>query len=356
MTDFILRIHAYVRLLLSVIKVAWYRFLDKEVVYIAGIPSHVNIGDRAIGLAECDFVRKWVPNKGIVKLHMSTLTYTGRIMPRRIVKGNDIFALHGGGNLGNVYMEEVIFRMFVIENYTDNKVIIFPQTMNFQDNQTGRKELKKHELVFGSHKNLTLFAREKTSYGLMKKHFPNNTVHLVPDIVLSYHPPKKVLVNRYILMILRNDIEKNLDEQVSNNIQANVKRASRELPIIYSDMIYQRSRLMSSIVPDRVVVNKKMREISRAKYVVTDRLHGMVFSAIQGIPVIAMSNYDWKISGVYDWLKSNPYITYVDDPSNFSDDFKQFISRHDDSRQEAYSPDQFDEHWKIIAKSIDSSK
>ena len=51
--------------------------------------------------------------------------------------------------------------------------------------------------------------------------------------------------------------------------------------------------------------------LGRAEFVITDRLHGMIFCALEGIPCIALDNSYQKVLGAYEWLKSLEYIHYV---------------------------------------------
>ena len=55
-----------------------------------------------------------------------------------------------------------------------------------------------------------------------------------------------------------------------------------------------------------------MEEIRKTSLVITDRLHGMVFSAITATPCIAFSNYNHKIKGTYEWLSYLTYIKYAE--------------------------------------------
>ena len=59
-------------------------------------------------------------------------------------------------------------------------------------------------------------------------------------------------------------------------------------------------------------VRKKMQEFSDAELVITDRLHGMIFSALTGTPCVVFSNYNHKVKGTYEWIKYLPYIRYVE--------------------------------------------
>ena len=54
------------------------------------------------------------------------------------------------------------------------------------------------------------------------------------------------------------------------------------------------------------------RSYSGCELVITDRLHGMLFSAITNTPCIVFDNSYGKISSLYDtWLKDNNGITFT---------------------------------------------
>ena len=82
-----------------------------------------------------------------------------------------------GGNFGDLYRQHSEFRRIVIESYPRNKVIILPQTIFYED-----KELISEDARFYvKYPNVTICAREKYSYDLLKAHFSNPCL-LVPDM------------------------------------------------------------------------------------------------------------------------------------------------------------------------------
>lgn len=60
----------------------------------------------------------------------------------------------------------------------------------------------------------------------------------------------------------------------------------------------------------RKCVIDKLQEFSTVRLVITDRLHGMVFSVITGTACIAFRNY--KIEGIYKWIEYLQYIQFRD--------------------------------------------
>ena len=63
---------------------------------------------------------------------------------------------------------------------------------------------------------------------------------------------------------------------------------------------------------ERKEVQNKLLEISHAKLVITDRLHGMIYSVITGTPVIAMDNISGKVGQAYtQWLVDFNFVKFV---------------------------------------------
>jgi len=54
-----------------------------------------------------------------------------------------------------------------------------------------------------------------------------------------------------------------------------------------------------------------LNDFSSSKLVVTDRLHGMVFSAITETPCIVINSLSPKVEGCYEWLKDLDYICFA---------------------------------------------
>ena len=58
----------------------------------------------------------------------------------------------------------------------------------------------------------------------------------------------------------------------------------------------------------------KIQMFATAKFVITDRLHGMIFCAISKTPCFVFANSNHKIKGIYEaWLKKNCLIKFYDD-------------------------------------------
>ena len=62
---------------------------------------------------------------------------------------------------------------------------------------------------------------------------------------------------------------------------------------------------------------KIIKQFSKSKLVVTDRLHGMILSVITGTNCIAFDNSSGKVSGVYDTIKDDDVnVEFIENYNN----------------------------------------
>lgn len=91
--------------------------------------------------------------------------------------------LHGGGNFGDVWESPHMFRLKAIEKYRDNPIVIFPQTVYYNDPGRASRDAE----LFARHPRLTICARDRVSCEFLRKHFTNNIL-LVPDMAFCIPP------------------------------------------------------------------------------------------------------------------------------------------------------------------------
>ena len=274
-------------------------------IILFGVPTHENIGDAAIVIAEEKFIKdNFKDDEYIRVLDTETDKEIERI--KNIINENDIILLHGGGNLGDEYIICEERRRKVIQSFPNNKIILMPQSIYFNNTECGRTELEKTKELYEKHKNLHLIAREKTSFDIMKKEFKNVDIILTPDIVMYLNKTKDEERNGAVLA-MRKDVEKILTEEQFEKINEAVSK-------YYEDKIITDTHLGDIQIYCDIrenTVEDKLNEFRHAKLVVTDRLHGMIFAAITSTPCIVLGNYNHKIESSYDWLKEQGYIKFV---------------------------------------------
>lgn len=289
-------------------------------IYFLMEPEHDNIGDQAISYAQRKFLESNLPNYNIIQINEREFNDYSRCF-QKIIRNEDIICLIGGGNMGDEYIHHENTRRKIISLFPNNKIISFPQTMHFKNNEKGNVELNNTRKVYNNHNNLVLIAREEISYQKMKNNFINNKIILTPDIVLSLNKTDNNVNRNGALLCLRNDKEAIITDSDKENIYKIVKR-------YYGNIINTDMREGKEVKPHERegVVEKKLQQFKSAELVITDRLHGMIFSAITSTPCIVFSNYNHKILGSYEWIKDLGFIRLaknVSDVENILRDLKK---------------------------------
>ncbi len=293
---------------------------DPARLYLLNIPSHGNLGDHLLSVAEREFLKDNFPHYSIVPVTSSDLYYSIKISLSS-VRPNDILCVTGGGFLGSLYDEEERF-FTILKMFPQNKVIVLPQTIYYEDNIKGHEALERAQPFYKSHNNLYVVARDRNTYDLltmvlMKDH--EDRVAFTPDLALYINKPFD-FERDGILWCLRNDAEIN----VSNT--SLVKELNRQVKTLGFHEVFTDTYVSYPISYEleEEEVLKKLEEFSRAKLVITDRLHGMIYSVITGTPVIAMDNISGKVGQVYkQWLESLSYVRFV----STSDHVKNIVTQ-----------------------------
>lgn len=275
-------------------------------VVLFGVPTYGNIGDAAIVLATEEFIKDNLSEYEYIKV-LDDETEQKIEELKKILTTEDIILLQGGGNLGDEYVLLEERRRMIIEAFPNNKIILMPQTIYFNNTEYGKSELEKTKKVYNSHKNLTLTARENISLETMKKEFYNANVIFTPDIVMYLNKTEE-RERTGVLLTLRKDLEKVLTQEQTEKMQNIVAK-------YFDDVKETDTHLGDIAIPCSVrkeVFENKIEEFRNAELVITDRLHGMIFAAITSTPCIAIGNYNHKIKSSFEWLKGQKYIKFLD--------------------------------------------
>ena len=282
---------------------------------IVGVPHHGNLGDNAIALAEEMILKQNFPQYSIFQIPEKYLC-TCIEKAKKYISKDDIILLHGGGNIGDTYLVPEEGRRKVIQLFPENKIIIFPQTAYFENNQKGMAELEISKKIYNNHKKLIILAREEKSYMFMKEHFYNAKVHLTPDIVMTMRE-KGNSDRKNITFLFRADKEKTLTDEELSKIKEVITNKYGEY--ILSDMHLGEDVLCRGGAIRKKALEDKFNQFQSSKLVITDRLHGMIFAAITETPCIVLGSFNHKISESYKWLSNLEYIKFCDDINSFQD-------------------------------------
>ena len=300
----------------------------KRKIYFLDAPSYGNIGDQAIAYAIETFLENEFSEFQMIEFQENNVMQYLNWLKKNIMK-NDIICLTGGGNMGDIYSKYEAIRRIIVKNFPNNKIIIFPSTIDYTNSKYGKIEFLNSKKIYNKHDKLLIIAREEKSFDIMKKEYKSNVI-LSPDIVLylNYTDLKKDTKNNTkISLCLRSDSEcvlKDEDRKKILDLFNDYKNISTTVNL--KELITCKNR--------KKIVEDKLSEFANNNLVITDRLHGMIFSYSTNTPCIAINNSNGKVEGVFKWIENQGAVNfYVDEfiiPKNTKNkqiDFSSMIKK-----------------------------
>lgn len=275
---------------------------------LIGSPIHGNLGDHLIAESEIEFLKKNY-SKNIIELPM-LIYLQNRKKILSLIKEHDIIGVSGGGWLGSLWLHDEIAMRKIVQDFSNHKIIVFPQTTYYENNELGWEVFKQSKKIFSCHKDLHLFLRDKASYEfclqnqLIGKY---NKCYCVPDMALIFPIDiSKDLEKDDILFCFRRDREKQISNESIQLLREYIwekGNRTKDTTTVYLQEI--------SLTIRKRELDKKFNEYAKAKLIITDRLHSMIFAALVGTPCIAFDNVTGKVSGIYEWIRELEYIKVV---------------------------------------------
>ncbi|KAL2753085.1 hypothetical protein ACRALDRAFT_1052839 [Sodiomyces alcalophilus JCM 7366] len=220
-------------------------------------------------------------------------------------KPHSAIIMAGGGNFNDYYWEDQPSRMKMISNFTDVPIRAFPQSvyMTKPDRIQATKE------AFTKHKDLQLAARDRPSYEWLDDAFgevEGIQADLVPDIAFMWGNRSDFRTNTKkthdILILARKDME------ISAGDSSEIPFGEGELDLGGSVGKVSYSKVDWKFT-DTPGINGEGKEkekgknqrawaksitgfehLGSARFVITDRLHGHIMSAIIGVPHVLMDS------------------------------------------------------------------
>lgn len=282
------------------------------------VPYYTNIGDTLIWEGTREFL-KTLPYKCLYTASVETYKY--RPLPK-----DTVILLQGGGNFGDLWRRHQEFRQDVIKAYPNNRIIILPQTVFYNDDSVFAEDAK----MLNSHKDLHICARDIKSLDYLKKALSCN-LQLVPD--MAFCISQKTL-DRYkqketdkALFLKRNDQEL-CEYDFSSYIAEKVEQLhigdwptmEKEFKTkVYLDkLVFRRKRLkrIPDIYADLMFrpfqVRKGIEFVSKYRKVYTTRLHVAILSVLLDKEIVFFDNSYGKSRSFYEtWLKDVEKLKFV---------------------------------------------
>ncbi len=292
-----------------------------------GLPYYTNIGDTLIWEGELHLLKK-------VK-HRCLGTCAWNEYPKRKVNKNVVVLITGGGYFGDTWRDGWNHVMSGIEGLEDNRIIILPNSIYYNDVAVRDKDSK----YLSNFKDLIICARDKISYDYAKRYF-RNRVLLVPDMAFCI-PPNNIhkRVTRADKTLYLKRIDKELsaqlpDEMIGGNVETHDWPTFNEPGVpqrlfykIYSKLWTLNNRKLLSdrhfLLLKKLLFNNIHRPLmtytgisflSKYKTIYTTRLHAMILGMMMDRTVFFLDNSYGKLSNYYEtWLIDCDNVREYDD-------------------------------------------
>lgn len=267
-------------------------------------PDYGNVGDSAIWAGQIAWLQKNVgkPSAYLSDLHTPVAEVTRNVTGQTLI-------IQGGGNFGDLWPANQKFREDIVAANPGSTIIQFPQSIHY-DNlvnlETTARNLK-------AAKSLRLLVRDHESLALASRAF-DCEVTLCPDMAFALGPLQRIgEPDLDVLLLLRTDKEatgltteawpRGWEQHDWLKDVPNLHRDAVRDTRIAAVMSLSPARLSKTarrnyyynLLADRRVM-RGLRQLSRARFVITDRLHVHILSTLLGLPHCFLDNHYGKIS------------------------------------------------------------
>lgn len=289
---------------------------ERKILYV-DTPEHANLGDHAIALATRMFIERMFDKERIVEITHLHFRADWRNL-KRFVGQDDLIILHGGGFIGTLWpTQEWVFEQ-VLRMFQNNKVICFPQTVFFGKDAMGGRALAHLDRALRRQADICLFARDHASFVFMMRHFPNTGAQkylCCPDIALTLPPFGSAAPRKGVLFCMRADKESVDHRGAIAGIRTYLE--SQDIPYARMDTV-----IRHAVTPTTrgAALDRLLGEFARYALIITDRLHGMILSALTATPCAVFDNISGKVCQGAAWLSYLGYIRMYP-PDASPDDF-----------------------------------
>lgn len=279
-------------------------------IVLFGTPAHGNLGDQAIAISELAYLHDISNGREVIEIPMP-LYKTHRWLLHKYIGNNDTIIISGGGWMGNLWIHNEITIREIVTDYKDNRIIIFPQTLYYTNDEAGRRTAIETKNIFEKHNDLILAVRDSNSFEYAKINLgftKKDKLLFCPDMAIygTLASVETLLTDKKVaLLCLRNDIEKASN---TSYVRKTLEDAGYE--------IIETTTVLKKLIPickREQVVKDKIKEFAEASIVVTDRLHAMIFALLSGTPCFAFDNATGKVFGVGQYLKNSGLPVYLID-------------------------------------------
>lgn len=284
-------------------------------VALVDFPNHANVGDSAIWAGEKQILKEL----GIrVAYQCSFKTYYKAKLERAC---DGPVLIHGGGNFGDVWPEHENFRITVVKDFPERKIIQLPQSIHY----SSQASLRASAAVYAGHPDFTVLTRDAQSQRIITEEMRLRGI-LCPDSAFFLSLKRMGLPSEDVLCLKRTDHEAAAGAPANDcggipcvdwldditwpgiKVLAGMESLRTQFPNKLSIIADLMQMQFDGLALRRV--QKGIRLLSRARVVVTDRLHAHILCLLCGIPHVLIDNSYGKLSGYYESWTRDSRMTY----------------------------------------------
>lgn len=267
-------------------------------------PDYGNVGDSAIWAGQIAWLAKNIgkPASYLTDVYAPVAEVSSNVTSHTLL-------IQGGGNFGDLWPDNQDFREAIIAANPASTILQFPQSIHY-DNPAN---LSATARILKPAKHLRLLVRDHESYALATQAFDCD-VTLCPDMAFALGPLQRLgAPDLDVLLLMRTDKEGvghlpqswpkgwKQDDWLEDtpNMHRDVLRDSRikavmSLSPARMSRIARRNYYYNQLAERRVT--RGLKQLSRARFVITDRLHVHILSTLLGLPHCFLDNHYGKIS------------------------------------------------------------
>ncbi len=286
----------------------------KPRVFLLDLATHRNIGDGALGVAEQHFLSECYPEYELIYAPEITLSLSGEWGPKHwahLYRKGDVLWLHGGGNLGSRYLYCDQTRRALIRFFPSAPKSTFPLSVSMAAGEDPTAYLQKAAQAYRDASRLTVFLRDPLSRDMVNQWFSGVDARLSPDIVFSLARWYQTVTfeRKGIYFCMRHDGERHYGQGDMDAMESALAQAG--FGVVHGDT--QHSGKLTARNRERIVL-QTIEKHGKYLAVVTDRLHGLVFSVLARTPCVVLRTKDHKLIGAYETVKAWPYVRLAENP------------------------------------------
>ncbi|MDE6235476.1 MAG: polysaccharide pyruvyl transferase family protein [Muribaculaceae bacterium] len=289
-------------------------------------PYYRNVGDVLIWEGIHDFCRT-LPGKNLGTSNITTCLFP-KLSPEVTI------LLMGGGNFGDLWRIFQDFRLEVIQRYPQNRIVMFPQSVWYENQDLIRKDAE----IFAKHPDVHLCGRDRYSYDFFSEHFKDCNVHLIPDMAFFINPdtlkkyrrpttPRKLYLKRMDKELVEDTVVSDAEMEYEIHDWPSFEKRDKGLEILqpFLSVAYRTRKLpilrrTTAFVADSVadkevrkrMVKKGIEFLSPYSEIITTRLHTLILGVLLDIPIRIIDNSTGKLSAF-----ANTWLSDVDKVSRF---------------------------------------